>query len=334
QYYELPNEFGTSSGIVGTFSLKNPKYIQKPVSTYQLSDYDEDETDVDDDVYHTKGVYLQDQVSINKWKFLLSVRQEFYKGDDDDDSAGSLKESVFLPRIGIVYSVRPNVSLYATYNKGFDPFEVSIAAEVFDEPFKPITSQLLETGIKANFFRNNLFASVAFYQLTLQNVAVNANDISNPDLFVQQGENRSRGIETEASGYILPGLSAYVTYAYNESKVIKSKIASQVGKLAENAPRNTSGSYLKYTFLKGALKGFGISAGHASVSARNTLDDDVVLPGYVIFNAGIHYSYDHFAIAANLDNITNRTYWPGAYNSVYKWPGEPINFMLNIAYRF
>ncbi len=56
-------------------------------------------------MYHTQGVYLQDQVSVDKWKFLFSLREEFYKGDDGDDSAGNLEEKVFLPRIGIVYSI-------------------------------------------------------------------------------------------------------------------------------------------------------------------------------------------------------------------------------------
>jgi iron complex outermembrane receptor protein len=140
--------------------------------------------------------------------------------------------------------------LYATYNKGFDPFEASMATQQFDEPFKPITSELLEAGAKANFFRNNLSASVSFYQLTVRNVAVIANDISNPNLFVQQGENQSRGVETEATGDILPNLSLYLTYTYSECKVIKSKISSQVGTLAENAPRNTSGSYIKYINLQ------------------------------------------------------------------------------------
>ncbi|HEY5406663.1 MAG TPA: TonB-dependent siderophore receptor, partial [Ginsengibacter sp.] len=281
KYYELPDEFGTGSGTVGTFSLKNPQNIQRPVNTYQLSDYDEDETDVDDDVYHTQGVYLQDQVSINKWKFLLSLREEFYKGDEEDDSAGNLAERVFLPRIGIVYSVKPNLSLYATYNKGFDPFEASGVRQIFNEPFKPVTSQLLEAGVKGNFFKNKLSASLALYQLVLQNVAVNANDITNADLFIQQGENRSRGIELEASGNILPNLSVFLTYSYNESKITKSKIASQVGMLAENAPRNTSGSYIKYTFAKGDIKGLGFSIGHSSVSIRNTLDPDITLPGYI-----------------------------------------------------
>ncbi len=104
--------------------------------------------------------------------------------------------------------------------------------------------------------------------------------------------------------------------------------------LAENAPRNTSGSYIKYTFASGALKALGSSIGHSSVSLRNTLDPDITLPGYLTLNAGIHYSYQHFKIAANLNNITNVVYWSGAYNSVYKWPGQTENFMVNVGYEF
>ena len=193
---------------------------------------------------------------------------------------------------------------------------------------------MLEAGAKANFFNNNFSASLALYQLQLQNVAVNANDINNPNLFVQQGEYRSRGIETEATGNILPNLSLYLTYTYSECKVIKSKIASQVGMLAENAPRNTSGSYIKYMFSNRFLKGFGLAAGHSFVGFRNTLDPKVTLPGYVIFNAGFQYTFRHFKVAAMWENVTNKTYWTGAYNNIYKWAGEPTNFMMNMSYRF
>jgi len=333
QYYELPDQFGTGSGIVGTFSLKNPQYLQRPVNTYQPSDFDSDATDVDDDVYHTQGVYVQDQLSWKKWKLLLSIREEFYKGDEDD-SAGDLRENVFLPRVGIVYALQPNVSVYATYNKGFDPFEASTSAQVYNAPFKPILSSLWEAGVKADFFRNKLSATLSVYQLSLKNVAVNANDISNPNLFVQQGEDRSQGVEAEVMGNILPNLSVVVSYAYCVAKVIQSKIASQVGTILENAPKNSGSSWIKYTFDKGPMKGFGISGGYTFAGVRNTLDPAIILPGYFVLNGGIHYSYKHISIAANLNNITNTTYWMGAYNSVYKWPGAPRNFMINLGYRF
>ena len=336
QYYELPDEFGEGSGIVGTISLKNPVYAKRNTNVYQLSGYNQNASKVDVESYHTQGIYLQDQVSLGKWKLLLSLREELYKKTDDDDDNSSENESqnVFLPRVGVVYSLQPNISLYATYNKGFDPFEASVATQVFDAPFKPITSQLLEAGAKANLFHNGLSATVALYQLALRSVAVNANDINQPNLFVQQGENRSRGVETEATGNILRNLSVYLTYTYSECKVIKSKIASQVGRLAENAPRHTSGSYIKYTFAKGFLKGLGLSAGHSSVSMRNTLDPLVTLPGYVVLNAGIQYHYSKFTVALMWNNVTDKTYWMGAYNNVYKWPGEPTNGMVNVSYRW
>lgn len=334
QYYEQPDQFGIGSGIVGTFSLKNPQYLKRPVNNYQVSDYDNDATDVDDNIYHTQGIYLQDQISMNKWKLLFSLREEFYKGDDVGDSASDLAETVFLPRIGLVYQLKPNISVYATYNKGFDAFEAATSAQVFNSPFKPQLSQLFEGGIKGNFLKNKISASLALYQLTVENVAVNANDISNPNLYVQQGQNQSRGIEAEAAGNILSNLSITVSYAYDIARVTKSKIASQIGMIAENAPRNISGSWIKYTFNKGFIKGFGISAGHSSVGMRNTLDSATTLPGYLIINGGVHYKYKNYALAININNITNQTYWTGAYNNVNKWPGAPRNFMVNVGYSF
>jgi iron complex outermembrane receptor protein len=333
QYDELPDQFGEGSGIVGTFSLKNPQYFKRPAGSYQPSDYDSDASDVDDDVYHTQGIYVQDQLNYKRWKILFSLREEFYKGDETD-SAGGLRENIFLPRIGITYALQPNINLYATYNKGFDPFEAATSAQVFDEPFKPITSQLWETGLKGNFFDKKLFASVAIYQLRVQNVAVNANDLSDPNLFVQQGENRSRGFEAEAGGNILPNLSVMASYAYCDARVTKSDIASQIGTTVENAPSSTSGSWIKYTFNKGTIKGLGISIGHSQVGMRNTLDSNITLPGYTIFNGGVHYRYQHFLLAMNVNNLTNKTYWTSAYNNINKWPGAPRNYMVNLGYRF
>ncbi len=337
KYYENRNLFPDESGIAATFSLKNPTYISEPVNNYSVSDYESDATDVDATIYNTQGVYLQEQISINKWKFLLGVREEMYKANDDEQDSteeSDTRENVFLPRLGLVYELRPNISLYASYNKGFDPFEASTSTQIFDEPFKPVTSELFEVGSKASFFQNKASASISVYQLTLHNVAVNANDISNPNLYIQQGEDRSRGIETEMNGDILPNLSIAVSYSYCVAKVIKSKIASQVGTLVENAPKNETGSWIKYTFKSGFLKGFGITAGHSQASVRNTLEQGLTLPGYIVLNAGVRYTYQKLNIALNLNNITNETYWTGAYNTINKWPGAPRNFMMTAEYHF
>lgn len=334
KYYELPDRFGLGSGIVGTFSLKKPEYTARAISKYQQSKYSSDASNVEASIYHTQGMYVQEQISLNKWKLLIGLREELYGAGDDDDTTDQTKVNVFLPRIGLVYELQTNATLYATYNKGFDPFEASTSTQIFNAPFRPVTSELLEAGAKANFFNNKLSTSLAIYQLTLQNVAVNANDISNPNLYIQQGEERSRGVETEVSGNILPNLSVSAAYSYCVAKVVKSIIVSQQGAIVENAPKNTSNSWIKYTFNKGVFKDFSIAAGHSQASVRNTLEQGLSLPGYIVLNAGIRFSHRHFNTAINFNNITNKTYWTGAYNNVNKWPGAPRNFMINVGYSF
>jgi iron complex outermembrane receptor protein len=333
QYFENPDQFGAGSGIVGTFSLTNPQYNQASPNSYQLSNFDNDASNVDPAIYHTQGVYVQDELSFNRWKVLVSLREEFYKGDNSD-SAGRLSENVFLPRLGIVYTLTPNLNLYATYNKGFDPFESSSGAQVFDQPFKPIISELYEAGIKGNFFQNKLAASLSFYQLTVENVATNAGDPSNPNLFVQQGQNRSKGIEAEMTGNILPNLSVLLSYAYDVATVTQDNDKSLVGTTVANAPRNSSASWIKYSFSKNSIKGFGISIGHSFVGQRTTLDPETNLPSYFLLNGGISYGFKKISAALIVNNITNTTYWMGAYDNVNKWPGAPRNIMVNLGFKF
>ncbi|HEV3412571.1 MAG TPA: TonB-dependent siderophore receptor [Puia sp.] len=333
-YYELPNQFGSGSGIAGTFSLKHPVYANPNTSSYQLSDYSADASAVNPSIYHTQGAYLQEQIGLGKWKMLIGLRQEAYRADGNrEDSSQEDVVNIFLPRVGLVYELKSNLSLYGTYNRGFDPFEASSGTQVFSAPFKPVTSELFEVGAKMNWLNNKLATSLAVYQLTLQNVAVNANVISNPNLYIQQGEDRSTGAEFEANGNILPNLSVSVSYAWCLAKVIKSVIPAQEGTIVENAPRNASSSLIKYTFNHGVLKGFGILAGHTQASVRNTLSPSLTLPGYVAIDAGLRYDYKHLNFALNLNNITNAVYWIGAYNNVNKWPGAPRNFMVSAGYR-
>jgi iron complex outermembrane recepter protein len=333
QYYENPDEFGVGSGIVGTFSLTNPVYNQQSPGTYQLSDYDNDASNVDPDIYHTQGAYIQDELSFNRWKILVSLREEFYKGDNTD-SADRLSENVFLPRLGIVYTLTPNLNVYATYNKGFDPFEASTEAQVFNQPFKPIISELYEAGLKGNFLQNKLAASLSFYQLTVENVATSAGNPSNPNLFVQQGQNRSKGIEAEVTGNILPNLSVLLSYAYDVATVTADNDKTLVGTTVANAPRNSSASWTKYSFNKNNIKGFGISIGHSYVGKRTTLDPDINLPSYFLLNGGVSYGFKNITAAVIMNNITNTTYWMGAYDNVNKWPGALRNFMVNLGFRF
>lgn len=338
---ELPDKFGEGSGIVGTFSLIDPQYFKRPVNTYFKSNTVSEGADDDDAAeYFSTGIYIQEQLSLKKWQLLFSLRQEFYKtGDDDEQSAGNLdslddlKQNVLSPRIGITYKINDDVNVYATWNKGFEPFEASANLPAFGGPFKPVYSQLFETGLKAEIFKKRLYASVAVFKIKQTNVLVNANDPSNPDRSIQAGADASKGFEIEANGSFTHNLSIAVSYAYDITKIISGNNPAEVGKVEANAPKNISGSWVKYYFFNGIFKNLSLAAGHSQVSNRNTYTD-IILPGYCIFNAGIGYNYKRFVVNCNFNNISNKSYFEGGYNNVNKWPGKPFNVMAEVSYKF
>ena len=253
-HYENPGAFGVGSGIVGTFNLLHPVYNQMPVSSYQISNNNLGGIDLGN--YSTQGVYLQDQVTYKKWIVLLGLRREFYRTDSDEEPTDSSAtvENVWLPRIGVVYAIRPDLHVYGVYSKGFDPYEISNTLQVFNAPFKPVNSELFEVGLKAMLLKGKLYGTVSLYQLTIYNVAVNANDPSNPDLYLQRGEDQARGGELELNGNILPNLQVHFAYAYNLAKIKESEIKSEIGRLKENAPVNSNNGFIKYNFIRGGVE--------------------------------------------------------------------------------
>lgn len=331
---------GIANGVAD-FSLGNPSWKKRPVESYT---YGAANNYSSGNKYKTQGVYLQDLVKLNRFQFLLSLRQEFYSYPVASFSfAGSnitkpQEQNALLPRIGITYALTDHISLYTTYATGFEPQAGgTLSNPATGGPFDPLTSDLLEAGAKGEFFNNRLFAAVAVYQITQNNVLVNANEASRPDLLRERGQERARGFELEASGRILPNLSIQVNYAFNEALItedIENDINKRVGLTKENAPKHSSGSWIKYTAGKGSLSGFGIALGHSQVSERETFDRTLQLPAYVVFNGALYYQVKRMQLSVNLNNLADKKYISGGYNYERNFPGAPRNFLLNVGYTF
>lgn len=336
--YEKAGENG--SGIASAFSLTHPD--RKPVDTagYILTGYYGD-GNPEADTYSTHGIYAQDEIIWKDLRIFLGLRSEFYKGtDDDDEEEGedddneNFTQTVLLPRIGISYSITPQISVYATYNKGFDPYEANGSRQIFKSKPKPFKSTMWEAGIKGNFLEDKLSAAVAVYHLKVDNVAVSANDPSEPDLYVQRGRDISKGIETEIKGSPYLGLNLSLNYAYNIARTDKSENPEEVGLIKENAPKHISNLWISYCIQSGFVKGLSVAIGYSAVSKRNTLDTRTTLPGYFILNAAVSYRYSNLALSLNIENITGREYWTTGYNNINKWPGEPVTITTRISYVF
>lgn len=316
------------------FSLTNPVYRDDhPVETYTREGQSEFGNPVK---FNTKGFYFQNQLEYGRFKALFSLRQEFYEDvfPVGDGTVEREKQDAFLPRLGLVYELTNNINTYGTWATGFEPVAASNQNPAFGGPFDPERSELFEIGSKGTFFNSRLIATVSLYQIKKRNILVNANAPGNPDLLEQRGEQRSRGVELEMNGKINNQWSISFNYAHNKNEITESDDPEEIGLIAENAPRNQGGLWTKYVFGNKFIRNLGIAGGFNFVTERNTFDERLQLPGYVVFDAAVYYSFTGFDIAVNFNNVFDKTHWIGGYNFGRIFPGAPQNVRAKLTYSF
>lgn len=287
------------------------------------------------------GIYVQNQVTWGKLKLLLALRQEFYA--DELDYRTSEEETVaqdaLLPRLGAVYSVTPNINLYATYVAGYQPQTASVINDPnAGGPFDPLVSNLIEAGAKSSWLNDQLSITLALYRLVQQNELFNANDPANPDRLAPIGEQQARGVELDVVGQILPNWNIVANYAFNDATITASEAETEVGRQVPNAPRHAGNLWTKYVIDRGSLSGIGFGLGVNFVSARFgsivQADEPPVFPGYRVVDAAVYYQLEKFRIQVNVNNLLDQTHWVGGYDYIRAFPGAPRNVMTTVSYTF
>ncbi|MCA8832877.1 TonB-dependent receptor [Hymenobacter pini] len=346
-----------SNGVVSQrvvplqFDLNNPTYEIRDPSTYVRRPTPAFFLDYLNAVYHTTGLYVQDQLELTpRLGLLLGARYELFADERDyGDGSTNIPQTRFLPRAGLTYSLRRNLNYFASYSAGFRPLRPELIRFPQrygrSEPFSPETSYQLETGLKGEFFQKALFATVAVYQIERRNQLVNTGSLTAEGAAIyRQNQARSRGVEVELTGNILPNFSLNTSYAFNHTAVTKADLAAELGQPLANAPRNSGGLWAKYTFLSPTLRGLGVAVGGNFVTRRrfeNQVkpldggpDEWAYWPGYAVADVALFYTVNRFNFHVNLNNVLNTYYFVGGYDYFRASPGAPRNFMATLGYTF
>ena len=314
------------------FDLVNPNYALAYPNDYILRSSGYDATK-----YYTTGYYLQNQITINKLQVLLGLRFnnyydfEGYKTNEEE----KIKQNKFIPRLGLVYSITDNINAYGTYTESFEPQRASNLAPDVGGPFDPLEGQMVEFGLKGEFFNNRLAANLAVYSITQKNELVD--DPNNSDRLIQIGETSSKGLEMDVMGRINKNLSITANYAFNEA-IFESTPADsdfKEGDTRQNAPKHQGGIFAKYAITNGALNGISFNLGTNFVSERNSTDGpELKFPSYTVADFGVSYQVDKFVLRGTVNNVFDKTHWVGGYNYVRLFPGAPRNYLLSVGYTF
>ncbi|BAU12077.1 TonB-dependent siderophore receptor [Leptolyngbya sp. NIES-3755] len=284
------------------------------------------------------GLYVQDQITLlPNLKLLAGGRFDFVRFRDEftpDIVNGSEPEitrrtyNVFSPRVGLVYQPIPQISLYASYSQSFKPD--AFAVTVDGTPLEPERATQYEAGIKGEFLNGRLAATLAFYDITKKNVATT--DINNPDFSIAAGEVKSRGIEFDIAGEILPGWNLIASYFINDAFISQDN-SLPTGDRLVNAPRNGGSLWTTYEIQRGRLKGLGIGAGIFFVGDREaTLPNTIEIPSYIRTDATVFYRQPNYQIALTLKNLFDKKYYDS--QGFLLTPGAPLTVIGSVSFKF
>ncbi|MEG4574933.1 TonB-dependent receptor [Microcoleus sp. N3A4] len=287
------------------------------------------------------GFYVQDQISIfESLKLLAGLRydtadqknRELPGTSNPDASETTQNYDDFTPRLGIVYQPIPEVSLYASYSRSFNPGSATTAGGALIEPE---TGKGYEVGVKAELLDRRLAATVAYFDIKKQNVAVT--DPNNSLFSIASGEQQSRGVELDISGQILPGWNIIAAYAYTDAEVTADTDRELVGNRLFNVPKHSGSLWTTYQIQSGELQGLGLGLGFSYVGERQgDLANSFQADSYFLPNAAVFYQRDNWRAAINIKNLFNVNYIKSVSGSrgLGNQPGEPLTVIASFTVQF
>ncbi len=326
-------------GAATPLAINNPNYSNDNFSNYTIDSL----TFVQDDKETTKqlGGYVQYMLSYNnKLHLLLAGRYDTYHSIISPLSAMNYRSetdssdvNAFLPRIGLVYNLKTNQSVYTSYCESFQPQTSNSKGN--GGPFPPQKGIQYEIGYKAEWLKQRLFTTVALYNIDYVNVLrPDPSDPSGVKQMPAPGVN-SKGAEFTVQGRI-NNFNIIAGYAYNNVTFSKESPLGIKGGRYDNSPYHLANLWLKYTFAeKSKLSGLNISLGGKYVGDRvgSGFNQHFVLPAYFLLDGMMSYKIKQFEITFNAYNLLNTNYILGAYYSDLQVPvGTPANWRLGISY--
>ncbi|MCW2478347.1 TonB-dependent siderophore receptor [Candidatus Symbiopectobacterium sp. NZEC135] len=317
------------------FNIYNPVYGTLPAST-TVSAKDSDQRENID----STGFFVQDTLRLNdRWQLLGGLRYDSF-----DIMAGKGRPFVantdgsyhrLVPRTGIIYSLTPNSSLYASYSESFKP-NSSIATQIGALP--PELGRSYEVGTKIDL-PERITANLALFDIVKRNVMVDET-IGNETVTRTSGKVRSQGIELDMAGKLTDSLSLIGSYAFTDARVVADP--KNNGNEMTNAARHTAALFLTQDFGSlGWHAGDDLRAGAGARYVGRRAGDaanSFYIDDYTVADAFVAYTvpFNGYKVKwqMNVKNLFDKTYYPSSGNNLRVAVGEPRQVLLRASVDF
>jgi outer membrane receptor for ferric coprogen and ferric-rhodotorulic acid len=250
---------------------------------------------------------------------------------------GATAKTEVTPYGGLVYYLRPNITVYGSYSDIFIPQTALKWTSGGGTPLHPRVGKQIEMGIKGAFLDEALMASLAAYNT--RDVNRSFTDTAHPGFFLQLGEVEVEGVDAELTGRPYPGLDLSIGYSFIQTQYLKNSTASLVGQAFDTwEPKHSLKIFAKY---RPTAPGWDRAWGAIGVQAQSTLLGGGVADvreqePYAVFSLHGGYSLTaNTALSVSVNNLFDKVYYarvggPNTYNTF----GDPRNVTLSMRTRF
>ena len=304
-----PLNIATNSAGVATSVNFNTKLKSKTTSDIEVT-----------------SIYIQDQIEISdELQLLIGGRFDTFDITVDDIKGGtsqSREDEEFSPRAGVIYKPAENISWYLSYSESFLPRsgeqykKLTASSAALD----PDVYENMEIGVNYDI-RPNLSLRASFFD-NEQTIATRDESGEGAEIVGLQVD----GFELEVKGQVNDKLFMHLGYSNMEG-------TTSSGGEPREVPDHTLSLWT--TYQVNDQFGYGIGFTRQGDSNISNNKPGLILPEYTRVDFAAYYDVsEDLAIRLNIENLTDKVYFPHSHSTHQASVGEEVNARLSITRRF
>lgn len=295
---------------------------------------------------YTYSVYASDVLNVtSRLIAMLSLRLDRFDNRGtvnyaNSTTSGAFAQTALSPKFGLVYQLLPDLmGVFVNYMNGFR--NVAPVTQPFADlaaTFKPQQANQLEGGVKFDLYQHRLNLTVSYYDILVTNMTRSESLVRDGRTYnytVQDGSQRSRGLEIDAVANPLPGLNIVAGFSHNTSEMVKAAASVEGRRPVSAGPANQANLWFSYHALRGKIKGLGFGFG-GNYASENIITNSVatgqfIIPAYTVLNASFFYAINAYRLALKVDNLANTAYF-GGWTTVEKQMPRRVMASVNFSF--
>lgn len=230
------------------------------------------------------------------------------------------------PYTGLVYDLTPQWSLYTSWTEIFKPQYVRSTSGGVIEPLK---GKSTEVGVKGSLLDERLTVTAAVFKTDQENVAELTGQIVGGQYVYRGADFKSRGVELEASGEVVPGLELAGGYTFVRIEDANGDEARKY------IPTHTVRGSLTYRLPALPKARVGTRIQWQSGTEVDT-NSNVRQDAYALVDLMASYDFDdHWSTSLNMNNVTDQKYLLSLYQSAGSTNfGAPRNLTASVTWKY